>query len=137
SRHCLTELDRLRRNGDMGARWHDVAQALGKGRKESRRFIRGLVHFPVGDKERGSHTVPRRGTSTAFSPGSSFPSKNSRVAPPPVLMKSKRSWQPAASIAAAESPPPAILRAVDPAIIRAISKVPCANAGVSKTPIGP
>ena len=70
-------------------------------------------------------------------PGSSFPSRYSSDAPPPVEMWVIRSATPAFSTADALSPPPMMVTALEEASARAISFVPRANASISKTPTGP
>src|SRR2546430_16041313 len=62
-------------------------------------FLRPEVHFPVGGEQQSSHASSRAAT-----PGSGFPSRNSRAAPPPVETWVSLSSSPAT--AAAESPPP-------------------------------
>src|SRR5262249_43681524 len=76
----------------------------------------------------------------ACTPGSLAPPRNSSEAPPPVeiceiLPRTPDWWTPAT-----DSPPPTI--DVAPAVVAAatalaISSVPLAKAGISKTPIGP
>ena len=71
-------------------------------------------------------------------PGSFFPSKNSRDAPPPVEICVNLSPIPSFSIAAAESPPPIIV--VAPSKLPknfAILFVPIANWSNSNNPTGP
>ena len=70
-------------------------------------------------------------------PGSFWPERNSSDAPPPVEICVIFDSMPDCATAAAESPPPTIENAFDSATARAIAKVPCANLGFSKTPIGP
>ena len=74
-------------------------------------------------------------------PGSVLPSRYSSDAPPPVEMCEKpSSGRPSWRTAAAESPPPTTLNAplaVAPMTASATPLVPAANAGNSKTPIGP
>jgi len=63
---------------------------------------------------------------------------NSRLAPPPVETYPKAlSGKPSARIAAPVSPPPTTVNAWLPVSAAAIARVPPANAGSSKTPIGP
>src|ERR1700716_4044800 len=76
----------------------------------------------------------------ASTPGSLRPPRNSREAPPPVEMWEILLETPDWWTAATESPPPTMDVApavVAPAMALAISNVPLANAGISKTPIGP
>src|SRR5213593_3627090 len=96
-------------------------------------FIGPDVHFPVGGAQQSSHASSRAAT-----PGSGFPSRNSRAAPPPVETWVSLSSSPAT--AAAESPPPTTVVAPRfPASINAspMARVPASNGGVSNTPIGP
>src|SRR5205807_10566002 len=74
---------------------------------------------------------------SSATPGNSFPSNNSSVAPPPVEMNVILSATPACLTAVTESPPPIIVIAFDRASARAIAKVPLAKSGISKTPSGP
>src|SRR6185437_1870395 len=46
------------------------------------RFLRAEIHFPVGGEHRLLHASPA--SSSAATPGSSLPSRNSSDAPPPV-----------------------------------------------------
>src|SRR3954466_8655083 len=74
----------------------------------------------------------------AFPPGNSLPSRNSSDAPPPVEICEILSATPAAATAETESPPPTIeVAPAFSATARATLKVPLANGGISKTPIGP
>src|SRR6476469_3452007 len=73
----------------------------------------------------------------AATPGNSFPSSNSRDAPPPVEMNVILPTSPPCFTAVTESPPPTIVVAPDWAIASAIAIVPSPNSGISKTPIGP
>ena len=71
-------------------------------------------------------------------PGSSLPSRYSRLAPPPVEMwPNAASSKPSVRTAAAESPPPTTESPSTSVSAWATARVPSANAGVSKTPIGP
>src|ERR1700674_5357158 len=75
---------------------------------------------------------------SASTPGSFLPSRNSSDAPPPVEMWVILSATPAALTAATESPPPTIVVApAFSATASAILKVPLANGGKLKTPMGP
>src|SRR5207249_4568143 len=74
---------------------------------------------------------------SASTPGSFMPDKNSSDAPPPVEICVILDATPACVTAATESPPPTIDVARDVATARAISSVPWANCGISKTPMGP
>ena len=86
-------------------------------------------------------TAPTPGLSvSASTPGNFLPARNSSEAPPPVEMCEIAPANPAWCTAATESPPPTIEIApaeVAAATALAISSVPRANAGISKTPIGP
>src|SRR6266567_3970957 len=96
------------------------------------------VHLPVAGHERLAAGPAHRSSSSAASPGSVFPSRNSRLAPPPVEM-----WLNAVSgkfscrTAAAESPPPTTVSPGTWLIASATALVPAAKAGNSKTPTGP
>src|SRR5699024_5416554 len=75
-------------------------------------------------------------------PGRVLPSRNSKDAPPPVEMWLKpASSKPRVRTDAAESPPPTTVKepllAVASIIACATPAVPCANASISNTPIGP
>src|SRR5262249_7935671 len=91
------------------------------------------VHLPVARKHERPHAL-----SSAATPGSSLPSRNSSDAPPPV-----ETWVSLSSIpatAATESPPPTTVTApLAPASTSAAAtaRVPASNGGVSNTPIGP
>src|SRR5205085_4997526 len=107
------------------------------GRKECAqvlaRFAGTHVHLPVARKDEWSHA-----SSSAATPGSSFPSRNSSDAPPPV--DTWLSWSSIPATAATESPPPTTVTAPFlPASTSAlaIARVPASNGGVSNTPIGP
>mmetsp|Transcript_56191 Transcript_56191/g.62834 ORF Transcript_56191/g.62834 Transcript_56191/m.62834 type:complete len:290 (-) Transcript_56191:549-1418(-) len=80
-------------------------------------------------------------SSRAATPGRTFPSNNSREAPPPVEIWLISPARPDCIVAATESPPPMIvmqpLSLVISAKILIKSKVPFANFSISKTPIGP
>ena len=73
----------------------------------------------------------------ASTPGSFLPSRNSRLAPPPVEMWVILSATPAFFTAETESPPPMMEMALESATACAILVVPTAKAGISKTPMGP
>jgi len=73
-------------------------------------------------------------------PGSCFPSKNSRVAPPPVETNETCLLACLLLINTTESPPPIIETApfsVALIILVRIYSEPTLNSGTSKTPIGP
>src|SRR2546430_11036879 len=98
-----------------------------------------VVHLPVACNNRDS-LCRRHGiylSSSAATPGSVLPSRNSSEAPPPVETWVISSAAPACSTAAAESPPPIMV--VAPALVRISSMaitalVPSAKAGISATP---
>src|SRR5512144_2805171 len=74
---------------------------------------------------------------SAATPGSSLPSRNSRLAPPPVETCVICLATPAFFTALALSPPPMTVVAPDSANIFARANVPSANFGISNTPTGP
>src|SRR6266496_1539841 len=128
--------DCLERNGRREEPHRSLERDL-TGRKEGAQVLAGLdrayVHFPVAREDERSHA-----SSSAATPGSSFPSRNSSDAPPPVETCVSLSSIPAT--AATESPPPTTVTApFFPASTRAfaIARVPASNGGVSNTPIGP
>src|SRR5687767_2424345 len=109
-----------------------------KGPEERLRVRRTVIHFPVGGEYRFSQH--HRRSSSASTPGSGLPSRNSSDAPPPVETWLIRLERPASSTAAAESPPPTIVvapRSVASASASAIARVPASKGGVSNTPMGP
>src|SRR5579885_2995429 len=91
------------------------------------------MQLPVGREEEAPHA-----SSSAATPGSGLPSRNSSAAPPPVETCVSRSSRPAT--AAADSPPPTTVTA-PPALASArasaTARVPPSKGGVSNTPIGP
>src|SRR5579884_4296331 len=91
---------------------------------------------PLLNRLRLFHAAPSM-SSSAATPGSSRPSRNSREAPPPVEMCAISSARPACSTAATESPPPTITSAGLSARMRARARVPSEKAGISNTPMGP
>src|ERR1700752_1077525 len=104
-----------------------------KGAQVLARFNRPHVHLPVAREDQRSHLA-----SNAATPGSSFPSRNSSDAPPPVETCVSLSSMPAT--AATEAPPPTTVTApFCPASTSAFAtaRVPASNGGVSNTPIGP
>src|SRR5581483_979066 len=88
-----------------------------------------VEHLPVaGDDHEG----------IAATPGSSFPSSSSRLAPPPVESHETRSARPSSLRARTETAPPTTENAASlPATASATAFVPSAKRGHSKTPIGP
>src|SRR5690606_26992768 len=90
------------------------------------------VHLPVARDQRGTSVHAHPSTSR---PGSFLPSRNSRLAPPPVEMCPNRSSaKPSCRTAAAESPPPTTLSPSTSVSASATALVPAANAGNSNTP---
>src|SRR2546422_10964486 len=95
--------------------------------------IRPEVRLPVGGEQQPPHAP-----SSAMTPGSGLPSRNSSEAPPPVETCESLSSRPAT--AAAESPPPTMVvapLAVASTSASATALVPASKGGVSETPIGP
>merc|ERR1719497_194005 len=94
-------------------------------------------------QEASRDATPQAGTmasSKAATPGSSFPSSNSRDAPPPVLQCDTLSIVLYFLQAVAVSPPPITEMApaaVTSTIFSIILLVPASNAPISKTPMGP
>src|SRR5207244_5583095 len=111
---------------------------LAKGAAESAGLARALEHLPVTGDEHVAYGlyVPTAG-GIAATPGSGFPSSSSSDAPPPVEIHEICSATPASWTARTESPPPTTVKPSHSASARATAKVPSANAGHSKTPIGP
>src|SRR5205085_9659367 len=73
----------------------------------------------------------------AATPGSSFPSRSSSAAPPPVETHETRSVRPNSASARAESAPPTTEYPSACATASATAFVPSAKRGHSNTPIGP
>src|SRR2546426_5640554 len=93
--------------GDRRGEKPYVAAVVGLIRGEKRpevgpRFVGAQVHLPIRGEQQRSHASSRAAT-----PGSTFPSRNSSDAPPPVDTCENLSSSPAT--AAAESPPPTIV----------------------------
>uniref|UniRef100_K3X5U2 Uncharacterized protein n=1 Tax=Globisporangium ultimum (strain ATCC 200006 / CBS 805.95 / DAOM BR144) TaxID=431595 RepID=K3X5U2_GLOUD len=87
-----------------------------------------------------AHPIRSYASVSAATPGSTLPSKSSKLAPPPVEMWLICAARPACSTAATESPPPTIV--VEPLFVHSASElatanVPSANFGNSNTPMGP
>src|SRR5699024_1497547 len=100
-------------------------------------FLVVEVHLPVPRHQRGA-LRRRHQSSRTLIPGSSLPSRYSRLAPPPVEMwPNAASSKPRVRTAAAESPPPTTERPSIFVSAAATARVPPANASTSKTPIGP
>mmetsp|Transcript_1912 Transcript_1912/g.4246 ORF Transcript_1912/g.4246 Transcript_1912/m.4246 type:complete len:258 (-) Transcript_1912:324-1097(-) len=79
-------------------------------------------------------------SSSAATPGRTFPSRSSKLAPPPVEMWDISPALPLCSHAATESPPPMMVMApplVMSARMSTIPNVPLLNFSNSKTPMGP
>src|SRR5213594_760900 len=134
--------------GREGRRDHDLApahmaDALGERARQRDRLGARTVHLPVaGDERRAGHrgaSAQRAGavSSSAASPGSSRPSRNSSDAPPPVETWVTASARPARASAATESPPPTTVVPFERASARAIAMVPSPKASISKIPMGP
>src|SRR5262249_31113644 len=99
-------------------------------RRERLRFRERLVHLPVGSDNLLSHGENRGSRfllDNAAPPGSSLPSRNSRLAPPRVLMCEILSARPLLLIAATLSPPPMILVPLISETALATVIVPLAN----------
>src|SRR5438309_1119220 len=114
----------------------DAVAGVGDGARQSDTLLHRGVHLPVARhqrKARRSHAHDRAASRSrsAATPGSVLPSRNSMVAPPPVLMWPILSATPAASIAAARSPPPITVYARDRDRAPATARVPAANASIS------
>src|SRR5271156_986977 len=137
------------RDQDVSRRDQDVAilrQRRGVGIEfgantgnERARLDRHKVHLPVRRDQFFAHVRSFSDqTSSALTPGSSRPSRNSRVAPPPVEICVNLPAHGACATAAAVSPPPIIettpiwLASASPTRL-----VPPAKAGISKNPSGP
>src|SRR5450759_3575921 len=132
---------------EVGERWQngDVDTTRRRhggthGARQGHTLVDGRVHLPVpGHHGPGACGAlgcvrQRRATSrsrSAATPGSVLPSRNSMVAPPPVLIKPILSATPASWTAAARSPPPITVVALEAATARATSRVPAAKAGIS------
>src|SRR5262245_11687004 len=114
----------------------DVLDGRYQSVKKNARFGPRLKHFPVASDDRSSHGFIGYLFVNASTPGSFWPDRNSRDAPPPVDICVIFDSTPDCATAAAESPPPTIENAFDSATARAMAKVPWANFGFSKTPIG-
>src|SRR5256712_4716104 len=128
--------NRFDRNGRRKKPRGALVRTLAR-RKKSVKVLAGLerthIHLPVRGEDEGSHP-----SSSAATPGNSFPSRNSSDAPPPVETCVSVSSIPAT--AATESPPPTTVTVPFlPASTSAVAMacVPASNGGVSKTPIGP
>src|SRR3954462_1794089 len=112
---------------------------------QGRLLSRGLVHLPIATHELPSRhddsNLPRSGySSRTLMPGRSRPSRYSREAPPPVETWVTLEARPISAMAAAESPPPTMVRAPVPvasASASATARVPAANSATSNIPIGP
>src|SRR3989454_7445598 len=95
--------------------------------------IRPEVRLPVGGEQQPPHA-----SSSAATPGSGLPSRNSSEAPPPVETWVSLDARPAT--AAAESPPPTTVvapRRGAPTLPPATARGPASNGGCSKTPHRP
>src|SRR5476651_1133184 len=127
------EVNKRRQHNNVHGRLRRAA--LQDGRGERHALGNGGVHLPVarhhGQPRRPAHVATASRSRSASTPGSLPSSRNSRVAPPPVLMKSILSETPAASTAASRSPPPTMLYAELSPSARATSRVPRAKASIS------
>src|SRR5437773_11789432 len=142
-------VDRLRHRveGREGGCHHHLPPArprdvLGERARERHRLAARAVHLPVaGDQRCAAHGAFSIGSvassSSARSPGSSRPSRNSSDAPPPVDTWLTASSFPARRRAATESPPPTTVVPLHAAIPSATASVPRLNGSISKIPIGP
>src|SRR5581483_5160639 len=91
--------------------------------------VRARIHLPVAGDDHAGITA---------TPGSSFPSSSSRLAPPPVETHEIRSASPSSLTARTESAPPTTENASPfAATASATAFVPAAKRGHSNTPIGP
>src|SRR5690554_2835892 len=96
------------------------------------------VHLPVAGDQRHAAARGHASHPSTSSPGRRLPSRNSRLAPPPVEMwPNWPSLNPSARTAAAESPPPTTESPLASVSASATARVPAAKASNSKTPIGP
>src|SRR5947208_2121961 len=134
----------------LGARAGECALHLPRDHRPGRlrlalrqRLAARAVHLPVAGDERGA---VHRGTaacsagaasSSATSPGSARPSRNSSDAPPPVETWVTAPCSPARASAATESPPPTTVVPLDSASACAIAIVPRLKASTSTMPMGP
>src|SRR5947207_2370147 len=119
-----------------------ATDVLGERAGERDRLAARSVHLPVaGDQWRATHRAFSIGSlgsaSSARSPGSSRPSRNSSDAPPPVDTWLTAASFPARRSAATESPPPTTVVPPHAAIASATASVPPLNGSISKIPIGP
>src|SRR5205807_2796821 len=114
----------------------DVAGGVTHIRGQPETLFDGGVHLPVAAHQwrpvggaAGGCCAHRRAASrsrSAATPGKALPSRNSMVAPPPVLMWPILSATPASSTAAARSPPPITVYARDRDRAPATARVPAA-----------
>src|SRR5262249_6247769 len=146
---CARQGLRHGRNKHRGWGNHDVAIASERVRitidvppqpgEQRTRLKRGQIHLPVAGYQYPAHRgLSLLQLSSAFTPGSTRPSRYSSVAPPPVEMCAKRLAHGACARAAAVSPPP--MMDLTPSVLASASptaRVPCANSGSSKNPSGP
>src|SRR5687767_9409868 len=82
----------------------EAGQEVARGRRPE-------MHLPVRGVDEGTCRHWAQASSSAATPGSSLPSRNSSDAPPPVDTCVMRSSSPAWATAAAESPPPTTVTA--------------------------
>src|SRR5437879_6289248 len=140
---CALHLPRDHRPGRFRLAPAHAPDALGERARQRHRLAARAVHLPVTGDERGA---THRGTaacsagaasSSATSPGSARPSRNSSDAPPPVETWVTAPCSPASASAATESPPPTTVVPLDSASACAIAFVPRLKASTSKMPLGP
>src|SRR5579864_8144967 len=129
----------VRRCNDNVAVFCAGDQGHERGEERPRLALR-LEHLPVSGNDATSLRCAHYLLVSASTPGSLRPPRNSREAPPPVEMCEILLATPDWCTAATESPPP--MMEVAPAVVAAAtalatSSVPFANAGISKTPMGP
>src|SRR5699024_3799556 len=92
---------------------------------KSLRLLRSFVHFPVSGNNLVFH-IHSFLSSRQATPGKVLPSKNSRLAPPPLLTCVILSLSPDKETADTLSPPPTMLVAPLSATARATANVPAA-----------
>src|SRR5439155_20624134 len=125
--------DRLEGREGRGDRYLAAGHApdrLGERPGERHGLVPRPVHLPVaGDQRRAIHVSGSvAGSSSARTPGSSRPSRNSSDAPPPVETCVTEASAPACASAAIESPPPTTVVAREAASAPATATLPRPNA---------
>src|SRR6266566_2354788 len=128
-----------RQHRDVGGGVVLTGQGEGELLRQRDRLKVVVMHLPVASHQRPAVRGPAHvSSSSAASPGSRWPSRYSRLAPPPVEMCEKSPGaKPSRRTAAAESPPPITVSPCTALTASATALVPAANAGNSKTPTGP